>query len=76
MRKKLLFLVVSSVCEVNRVWAVSVFLCWLAYLAPMYMKSQFSQAWLAYSSREIIQITGGKDPLRGSNLETVKRNYT
>ena len=69
MRKELLFLIVSSVCKVNRVSAVTVFLCWLAYLAPMYMKSQFSQAWLAYSSREINQITGGKDPLRGLNLE-------
>ena len=70
MRKELLFLIVSRVCEVNRVLAISVFPCLLAYLATMYMKSQFSQAWLAYSSREINQITGGKDPLHGLNFES------
>ena len=46
---------------------ISVFLCWLAYLATMHMKSQFPQAWLAHSSREINQITGGRDPLRWLN---------
>ena len=33
------------------------------------MESQFPQAWLAHSSREINQITGGSDPLRLLNSE-------
>ena len=35
----------------------------------LYMESQFFQAWLAHSSREINQIMGGSDPLRGLNFE-------
>ena len=33
------------------------------------MKSQFPQAWLAYSSRENNQIMGDNDPLRWLNFE-------
>ena len=33
------------------------------------MKSQFPQAWLAHSSREINQIMEGSDPLRWLNSE-------
>ena len=39
--------------EINRVSGISAFLCWLAYLANMHMKSQFSETCLANSSREI-----------------------
>ena len=48
---------------------ISVFRCWLVYLANMHMKSQFPQACLAHSSREINQITGDSDSLRGLNFE-------
>ena len=67
-------LTISRVREFNRVSGISVFLCWLAYLATMHMKSQFPLAWLAHSSHEINQITGGNDPLRWLNLrwKTVK----
>ena len=33
------------------------------------MKSQFSQVWLAHSTREINQITRGSDSLRWLNFE-------
>ena len=62
-------LTVSRVCEANQVSEIGVSLCWLAYLAAMRMKSKLPQAWFTYSSREINQITGGGDPLRGLNLE-------
>ena len=48
---------------------ISDFLCWLAYLATMHMKSQFPQGWLPHSSCEINQITGGSDSLRWLNSE-------
>ena len=62
-------LIVSRVCEFNQVLGINVFLCWLAYLAAMHMKSQFPHAWLAHSSCEINQIMGGSDPLCWLNFE-------
>ena len=53
----------------QRVSGISVFLCWLVHLVTMHMKSQFSQVWLAHSSREINQITRGSDSLRWLNFE-------
>ena len=49
-------MIVSRVREFNRVWGISAFMFWLAYLAAMHMKSQFPQAWWAHNSREINQI--------------------
>ena len=58
----------SRVGEFSRVSGISIFLCWLAYAYEnMHMKLQFPQTWLAHSSREINQITGGNDPLRWLN---------
>ena len=62
-------MIVPRVREVKRVLGISVFLCWLAYLANMHMKSQFPQAWLANSSRKINQIMGGSDSLRWLNFQ-------
>ena len=62
-------LILSRVRELGQVLGISVLLCWLAYLVPMHMKSQFPQAWLAHSLLEINQVTGGSDPLRWLNFE-------
>ena len=62
-------LIFSRVREFSRVSGIGVFLCWLAYLATMHMKSQFPQAWLAHNSPEINQITRGSDSLRWLNSE-------
>ena len=62
-------LIVSRVREVDRVSGIIIFLYLLAYLETMHMKSQFPQAWLAHSSREINQITGGSDHLRWLNFK-------
>ena len=69
-------LTVSRVPEFSWVSGISVFLWWLAYLAIMYMKSQFPQAWMPHTSCEISRIAGGSDPLRSLNFETVKVNPT
>ena len=62
-------MIVSRVREFNWISGISVFQCWLAYLATMHMKSQFFQAWLPHSSCEINQIVGGNDPLRWLNFK-------
>ena len=41
----------------------------LAYLTTMHIKSQFPEAWLAHSSREINQIAEGSDLFRCLNFE-------
>ena len=55
--------------EFSWVLGISVFPWWLAYLAIMYMKSQFPRAWMPHTSREISQIAGGIDLLCSLNFE-------
>ena len=66
-------LIVSGVREFSWVLWISIFLCWLAYLAIMHMKSQVPRAWLPHTSREINQIAGGSVPLPSLNFEICER---
>ena len=52
-------LIISRVCEVSWVLGISVFLCWLAYLATMHMKLQLLQSLASSQLMWINQSTGG-----------------